>query len=115
MAAEITYLRRTDDGLLTTSNITRLFPDWQGEAERWMFVSPHDDDMVIGAGLTFQAGLAEGARFSRGRHRRTNGLLPVRAASQHHQDSPRGSGEVLSASLVCRPTICGSSSAPTAI
>ena len=27
-----------------------------------MFVSPHDDDVVIGAGLTFQVGLAEGAR-----------------------------------------------------
>ena len=26
-----------------------------------MFVSPHDDDVAIGAGLTFQVGLAEGA------------------------------------------------------
>ena len=61
VAADITYLRRTNDGLLTTSNIAELFPDWRGAAECWMFVSPHDDDVAIGAGLTFQAGLAEGA------------------------------------------------------
>ena len=60
MAADITYLRRTGDGLLTTSNIAELLPDWKGAAECWMFVSPHDDDVAIGAGLTFQAGLMEG-------------------------------------------------------
>jgi LmbE family N-acetylglucosaminyl deacetylase len=47
---------------LTTSNIGELFPDWKGAAECWMFVSPHDDDVVIGAGLTFQVGLAVGAQ-----------------------------------------------------
>ena len=61
MAADITYLRRTGDGLLTTTNIAELLPDWKRAAECWMFVSPHDDDVAIGAGLTFQAGLAEGA------------------------------------------------------
>ena len=62
MAANITYARRTRDGLLTTSNIGQLFPDWRSAAECWMFVSPHDDDVVTGAGLTFQVGLAEGAQ-----------------------------------------------------
>jgi LmbE family N-acetylglucosaminyl deacetylase len=61
VAADITYLRRTADRLLTTSNIAELFPNWKGPDECWMFVSPHDDDVAIGAGLTFQAGLAEGA------------------------------------------------------
>ena len=61
MAAGITYLRRSGDEVLTTLNIAELLPDWKGAEERWMFVSPHDDDIVCGAGLTLQAGLAEGA------------------------------------------------------
>ena len=35
-------------------------PRLEGPEERWLFVSPHDDDIVLGAGLTFQVGLAEG-------------------------------------------------------
>ncbi|MGL4944489.1 MAG: PIG-L deacetylase family protein [Thermoguttaceae bacterium] len=30
-----------------------VFPDWQGDQERWLFVAPHDDDIVLGCGLTF--------------------------------------------------------------
>ena len=60
MTTAITYLRRRDGELLTTTNIAELFPDWKGPDECWMFVSPHDDDVAIGAGLTFQAGLIEG-------------------------------------------------------
>jgi LmbE family N-acetylglucosaminyl deacetylase len=62
MAAGITYLRRSGDEVLTTLNIAELLPDWKGTEERWLFVAPHDDDIVCGAGLTLQAGLAEGAR-----------------------------------------------------
>lgn len=61
MAEGTRYLRRTDGKVLVTSQISELFADWRGAAERWLFVSPHDDDVVIGAGLTFQIGLAEGA------------------------------------------------------
>ncbi len=63
MAANIAYTRRTREGLVKTSNIAELFGDWRGPAECWMFVSPHDDDVVIGAGLTFQVGLVEGAQI----------------------------------------------------
>lgn len=56
------YARRTPEGLVTTSNIAELFGDWRGSDECWMFISPHDDDVVIGGGLTFQVGLAEGAQ-----------------------------------------------------
>lgn len=61
MAQGITYYRRTPQGVQKTQDIAELFPDWQGSQERWMFVSPHDDDIVCGAGLVFQAGMAEGA------------------------------------------------------
>jgi LmbE family N-acetylglucosaminyl deacetylase len=60
VAADITYLRRTGNGLVKTSNIAEMFSNWKGADECWMFVSPHDDDVAIGAGLTFQAGLVEG-------------------------------------------------------
>ena len=56
------YVRRTPEGLFSTSKIAELLPDWKGSDECWMFVSPHDDDVVTGAGLTFQVGFAEGAQ-----------------------------------------------------
>jgi LmbE family N-acetylglucosaminyl deacetylase len=62
MSTQLTYMRRTSDGVLSTSNIAELFPDWKGDEECWLFVSPHDDDIVIGAGLTLLTGLAEGAQ-----------------------------------------------------
>jgi LmbE family N-acetylglucosaminyl deacetylase len=62
VAANMSYARRTPEGLLTTDRIDQLFGDWRGADECWMFVSPHDDDVVIGAGVTFQVGLTEGAR-----------------------------------------------------
>ena len=60
MSHSITYYRRTPGGLVVTDRIGEVFENWQGEAERWMFVSPHDDDIVIGAGVTFLAAMAEG-------------------------------------------------------
>ena len=62
MSQGITYYRRTPEGVLVTQNISELLPDWKGDRECWMFVSPHDDDVVIGAGLTFLAGMAEGVQ-----------------------------------------------------
>lgn len=62
MASTIQYARRTSGGLLTTTSIAELLDDWRGPAESWLFVSPHDDDIVLGGGLTFQAGIAEGAQ-----------------------------------------------------
>lgn len=62
MAHGITYSRRTGGSTQVITNIADLLPGWQGERECWMFVSAHDDDIVTGAGLTFQVGMAEGAQ-----------------------------------------------------
>jgi len=62
MSAKIQFARRTAGGLLTTTRIAELFDDWRGTAESWLFVSPHDDDIVIGGGLIFQVGIAEGVQ-----------------------------------------------------
>ncbi len=61
MEGTIQYARRTAGGLLATTSIADLLDDWRGPAEAWLFVSPHDDDIVLGGGLVFQAGIAEGA------------------------------------------------------
>jgi LmbE family N-acetylglucosaminyl deacetylase len=62
MAEGITYYRRAQNRVTSSPRIEEIFPDWRGRDEVWMFVSAHDDDIVTGAGLTFQVGLAEGAQ-----------------------------------------------------
>jgi LmbE family N-acetylglucosaminyl deacetylase len=61
MSSGIVFSRRSANGLLTTENAAEVLPHWQGAKECWLFISPHDDDVVAGAGLTFQVGLALGA------------------------------------------------------
>jgi len=47
-------------GTISSSNPAEVWTDWRGADERWLFVSAHDDDVVVGAGLTLLAGLAHG-------------------------------------------------------
>lgn len=56
-----TYQRITDDKkVLTSSNPADVWADWKGEKETWLFLAPHDDDIILGAGLTFLAALTDG-------------------------------------------------------
>jgi LmbE family N-acetylglucosaminyl deacetylase len=52
--------RRAETGTVSSSNPAEVWNDWRGADERWLFASAHDDDVVIGAGLTLLAGLANG-------------------------------------------------------
>jgi LmbE family N-acetylglucosaminyl deacetylase len=61
MSEGIRYSRRVADKLISSSNPAEIFDEWRTGAERWLFVSAHDDDIVTGGGLTFQVGMAEGA------------------------------------------------------
>ena len=60
----ITFDRRTEQGTITSDNPAETWSDWQGDyhnkGERWLFFAPHDDDIVLGAGLTFLAGVQLG-------------------------------------------------------
>jgi len=38
-----------------SGDINLVFPGWRGEGERVAFISPHDDDAIIGAGYLIQA------------------------------------------------------------
>jgi LmbE family N-acetylglucosaminyl deacetylase len=60
MAHGITYTRRGEGKTISSAQIGEVFTNWQADGERWLFLSAHDDDIVVGAGVTFQAALAEG-------------------------------------------------------
>ncbi|MGC8849140.1 MAG: PIG-L family deacetylase, partial [Candidatus Bathyarchaeia archaeon] len=38
-----------------SGDIDLVFPGWRGEGERVAFISPHDDDAILGAGYLIQA------------------------------------------------------------
>jgi LmbE family N-acetylglucosaminyl deacetylase len=53
------FLRRSDKDVKSYDELKKLFPDWK-ENERWLFIGPHDDDIVLGAGITMRAALEAG-------------------------------------------------------
>ncbi len=57
---QATYCRRTAGKLLSSEKIAEIFAPWNSSRECWLFVSPHDDDIVLGCGLSFQAAIGEG-------------------------------------------------------
>jgi LmbE family N-acetylglucosaminyl deacetylase len=60
MAAGITYYRRAEGKVAKSRLVSDIFTDWNAGSERWLFLSAHDDDIVSGGGLAFQAAIAEG-------------------------------------------------------
>jgi LmbE family N-acetylglucosaminyl deacetylase len=57
--------QRLDAGrLIESENPAEVWPDWRGESESWLFISPHDDDIVCGCGLTFLSALRLGVKTS---------------------------------------------------
>ncbi len=60
MGADMKFTRKNSDGSLKSfDNLAGLFNNWK-EKETWLFLAPHDDDIVIGAGKTLLAALAAG-------------------------------------------------------
>lgn len=60
MAAGFEFSYRKDSGqIVRSAHLSGAFTNWSEGKERWLFMAPHDDDIVIGAGLTVLAGLAE--------------------------------------------------------
>lgn len=53
------FLRRNDKDILGVNQLKELFPTWQAD-ECWLFVGPHDDDIVLGAGLMMRAAIEAG-------------------------------------------------------
>ena len=57
MSSTVFFDRRKESRLISSANPGDVFPNWKGEEERWLFLSPHDDDIICGCGLTFIAAL----------------------------------------------------------
>lgn len=57
---ELFFDRLAEGKVSTSSDPAEIFPDWQGSDERWLFLAPHDDDIIIGAGLSFVSAIALG-------------------------------------------------------
>lgn len=43
--------------VLKNTPLNKTFHNWKGDQEKWLIIVPHDDDAVIGMGLTIQAAL----------------------------------------------------------
>lgn len=59
-------LKRRESGgrVAAVSSLSSLLDNWHGNDERWLFIAPHDDDVVMGAGLLLQCAAAEGVDVS---------------------------------------------------
>lgn len=54
MAEDFTIVRLVGNERRVASTLSGVSKHWQGKNERFLFISPHDDDVVIGAGLLIQ-------------------------------------------------------------
>ena len=59
--AQLQFTRVTDTGAQRTSCLADAMSSGELSQQTWLFVSPHDDDLFIGAGLFMQAAIREGA------------------------------------------------------
>jgi LmbE family N-acetylglucosaminyl deacetylase len=57
---KIEYIRLVGDERRLGPTLQSVSKHWQGDREKFLFISPHDDDVVLGAGLLMQLALKEG-------------------------------------------------------
>ena len=60
--SSVLFSRRLETSVTSSANPGDIFPNWKGADERWLFLSPHDDDIICGCGLTFIAALQCGIK-----------------------------------------------------
>jgi LmbE family N-acetylglucosaminyl deacetylase len=54
MSEDFTIVRLVGNERRVASTLSGVSKHWQGEKESFLFISPHDDDVVIGSGLLIQ-------------------------------------------------------------
>lgn len=47
--SDFSFVRRSANGLVRSSSAHTIFSDFKEDKERWLFVAPHDDDLVLGS------------------------------------------------------------------
>jgi LmbE family N-acetylglucosaminyl deacetylase len=58
--SEFQFIRLVGDERRVGTTLASVSRHWQGEKERFLFISPHDDDVVLGGGLLLQLAQREG-------------------------------------------------------
>ncbi|MDR1963863.1 MAG: PIG-L family deacetylase [Planctomycetaceae bacterium] len=53
----IQFDRRFEQETVSSANPADIWSGWRDKNEVWLFIAPHDDDIVCGAGLTFLAAI----------------------------------------------------------
>ena len=54
----------SQQGTVKTTELSEIFSNWKAEEEHWLFVAPHDDDIILGAGLLIQKAQEAGVKMS---------------------------------------------------
>lgn len=60
---KITVTRRSDSRGLIQGELQEVMPGWR-KGERWLFVSPHDDDIAVAGAMLVEAAVAAGVEVS---------------------------------------------------
>ncbi|MBI9018994.1 MAG: PIG-L family deacetylase [Phycisphaerae bacterium] len=60
MSNEIEFVRLIGTERRVGSTLESVSKHWQGDKETFLFISPHDDDVILGAGLMIQLAMKEG-------------------------------------------------------
>ena len=55
----ITLYKRINNETIRSNNLSEIFENWKVEEEKWLFISPHDDDIIIGSGILLQKAMEE--------------------------------------------------------
>ena len=55
----IMLYRKTGNKIIKSENLSDIFENWKADKEKWLFISPHDDDIIIGSGILLQKAFEE--------------------------------------------------------
>lgn len=59
----ITVNRKTESGEIVGGTLSQVLPKWR-DRERWLFVSPHDDDIAVAGALIVEAAVEAGVALT---------------------------------------------------
>lgn len=55
----IIFYKKIDNEIIKSNDLSGIFENWKAKDERWLFISPHDDDIIIGSGILLQKAIEE--------------------------------------------------------
>lgn len=61
--SNFTLYSKTGNDIKKGTRLEDIFPNWKGDKERWLFIAPHDDDIILGGGLLLQKAIEEGVEL----------------------------------------------------